>query len=59
MKATFAQYLRVQNLAGGSSASNRRIIKAAHTRLSNAGKAYDARIARHAWLRSLLAIHNR
>ena len=48
---TFAQYLRIENDAGGVGCSDRQFIKAAHGLLSPDGRKRWLRDARHDWLR--------
>lgn len=55
MQMTWAQFQRIETLAGGIAATNRAFIRAAHSRLSREGKARRNREARHAWIRSGLA----
>ena len=51
----FAQYCRIESMAGGLSASTREFIRAARTRLNAHGKSREAREARHQWIRAGLA----
>ena len=51
----FAQYCRIESIAGGVTASTRDFIRAARTRLSAHGKTREAREARHQWIREGLA----
>ena len=51
MKMSFAQYCRVETLAGGVACTPREFIRAAHSLLNDAGKTRAHRDARHAWLR--------
>jgi len=51
----FSQFIRIETIAGGTMATNREFIKAAHSRLSKAGKSARSRKWRHAWLRAGLA----
>lgn len=55
--ATFAQYCRIESIAGGASASPRAIVRAAWTLLSENGRTPAMRHHRHAWLRQVLAYH--
>ena len=50
---TLAQYLRIEDAAGGVGCSDRQFIKAAHTLLSPADQSFTklVRDIRHAWLR--------
>lgn len=47
-----AQYLRIESLAGGVTASPREFIRAARGRLAPAGLSRARRAWRHDWLRS-------
>lgn len=61
MKATYAQYLRIEAKAGGVHASPRAVIKASHTLLSPTARhgGYLVKTLRHEWLRSVLSHHQR
>lgn len=52
----YAQYKRLETLAGGVSASNTDFIKAAHTVLSAQGKTRQCRHNRHPWIREGLLL---
>lgn len=53
----YAQYCRIEVKAGGVGASDRALIKAAHTKLRKAARGREYRDARHGWLRALLEYH--
>lgn len=53
---TFAQYCRIETAAGGISCTARQFIRAAHALLSDEGRGFAARSARHKWIRAGLAI---
>ncbi len=55
MKMPYAQYLRIETLAGGVTASPRAFIHACHKRLSATGRGRECRSMRHAWIRDGLA----
>jgi len=55
----FAQYCRIESMAGGLSCSDREFIRAALTKLSAEGKSVGKRAWRHAWLRDGLAQKNK
>jgi hypothetical protein len=48
----YAQYLRIEDEAGGVSCTSVDFIRAAWTFLGPVGKKHDARQQRHAWLRA-------
>ena len=53
----FAQFLRIETLAGGAGCSDRAFIRAAHTLLSPVSRVSgDARPHRHRWIRDGLFI---
>ena len=52
----FSQYCRIETKAGGAFCSDRAFIRAAHSLLTDNGKARDMRAARHAWIREGLAM---
>ena len=54
----FAQYCRIESLAGGVHASPREMIRAARTMLTPLGKSREQREARHQWLREMLDMHH-
>jgi hypothetical protein len=54
----FAQYCRVESIAGGVHASGRDMIRAARTMLAPTGKLRAQREARHEWLRDMLIMHH-
>lgn len=54
----FAQYCRIESLAGGVWATKREMIRAAHMMLTPLGKSREQREARHAWLREMLDMHH-
>jgi hypothetical protein len=56
---TFAQYLRIENDAGGVGCSDRQFIEAAHGLLSPDGRKRWLRDARHAWLRDGLEMKDK
>jgi len=51
----FAQYVRIETLAGGLGCSDRAFIKALHSRLSTEGKNRENRDWRHQLIREGLA----
>lgn len=51
----YAQYERIETLAGGVNCTPRQFIKAAHTKLTEKGRSREMRTQRHAWLREGLS----
>jgi hypothetical protein len=51
---TYAQYCR---LGLHISATNRKVVRAAHGLLSDQGRSSSMRVTRHKWLQSMLAEH--
>lgn len=49
---TFAQYLRIETIAGGVGCTDRAFIKALHSRLSDRGKTREHRDWRHTLIRA-------
>lgn len=55
----FAQYCRIESRAGGCCSTSRAMIRAAHSMITSKGKSRECRESRHAWLRSMLEIHEK
>ena len=55
MVMPWAQYLRIERIAGGVSATPRQFIRAALSLMTPDGRSRHHREARHAWLRHGLA----
>tara|TARA_R100000084_G_scaffold35853_1_gene14374 strand:+ start:336 stop:521 length:186 start_codon:yes stop_codon:yes gene_type:complete len=55
----FAQFLRIQNKAGGVQASNRQIIKACRSIMSEKGKSFLMREERKKLFKEAIEIQNR
>ena len=53
------QFMRIEKIAGGVSASNRSLIKSVHSLLTQAAKNRENRTHRHSIIRSAIALHNR
>lgn len=52
MRMFFAQYCRIERMAGGVGCTDKAFVKAALSLLSPEGRGRSARSARHEWLRS-------
>lgn len=53
----YAQYLRIERLAGGVTATRAQIVRASHKLLGKRGRSSGLRKWRHAWINRVLVHH--